>query len=193
MLLGMPKLVIFRRVGFSVLALAAVVIFFAGRPDSVEVNDHSFSRISIESDDDANNSRTQGAPQQQVVNGWTTNAYLRLISQQLDQVGALVPIDERPAALLLLGVLALTLQFGTQPSVRRESTAARQDDVSHPPLEDDQAQPVQSSDSQARTSTSGHSTSAPSPYQPVRTQPTRSSSPVPRVVAQEPSDSQEWL
>ena len=52
--------------------------------------------------DTANNARTEGAPQQTVVNGWTAKDLLTVIARE----GAR-PSDERPAALLVLVVIGI--------------------------------------------------------------------------------------
>ncbi len=62
-------------------------------------SDYDRMREQIEDRDDRNNSETSGAPQQQVVNGWTTNEYLELLSVQAEESNA------RRDALLLLGLI----------------------------------------------------------------------------------------
>lgn len=97
----------------SLLIGALAVLSFALLGPSTE--NHAAERILIWADDSANQDRTQGAPQQAVVNGWTGNELLDLISSQLDE--AAQP-DHRPAALLTLGVLLIGLGLMTTP--RRE-------------------------------------------------------------------------
>ncbi|QAY63243.1 hypothetical protein ET495_08290 [Xylanimonas allomyrinae] len=110
-----------RRIGFAVAALAAIVVFVAGAPAEPEATRHDATIAAIEADDNANNARTEGAPQQQVVNGWTTIAYLGHISDQVDDLpGRLAASnDGRPAALLLIGVLTAAFHLGTKPSSRQ--------------------------------------------------------------------------
>jgi hypothetical protein len=116
-----------RYAGYLVLAVAAVAVFVALRPKIDTVTPTLPSATSYESlissaldADTANNLRTAGAPQQQVVNGWTAKDLLTIIAKEnidilkaqgavVDATGALntTPFDERIPALLLIGVLAL--------------------------------------------------------------------------------------
>ena len=59
------------------------------------------------SDDNANNLRAEGAPQQTVVNGWTAKDLLTIIARQNGDLMRLSSSDERIPALLLIGVLAV--------------------------------------------------------------------------------------
>ncbi|WP_156253082.1 hypothetical protein [Pseudactinotalea terrae] len=94
-------------VGSAIIAIVAILtLAFLGPQD--DTTDGSSERMIIWIDDEANQERTQGAPQQQVVNGWTSNALLDLISTQLDE-----PHDDRPAILLALGVILLGLSVAT--------------------------------------------------------------------------------
>ncbi|WP_435768726.1 hypothetical protein [Nocardioides sp. SYSU DS0651] len=77
-----------------VLVFIALGLFFGMGP-----SDYDRMREQIEDRDDRNNSETSGAPQQQVVNGWTTNEYLELLSVQAEESNA------RRDALLLLGLI----------------------------------------------------------------------------------------
>lgn len=105
-----------RRIGALVLAAVAVLVWFAMAPETPE-EAHADAVASIEAEDAANNTITDGAPQQTVVNGWTANEYLKLISTQLNGSQ-----DPRPAALLGLGVLGLALiAFTTPPLARPQS------------------------------------------------------------------------
>ena len=101
-------MVLVRRIGYAVLALAAIGVFVFMAPESVDNETQQARVASIESDDDANNESTAGAPQQEVVNGWTGIEYLHLMSDQLNGT-----TDGRPAALLTLLVLAACLHWGT--------------------------------------------------------------------------------
>ena len=95
-----------RRVGAIVLALAAIVVWFAMAPES---SDRSSDIASALADHELNEARTQGAPQQQVVNGWVTKDLLTVIAeQQNDSV-----TDERVPALAVLVVLGLALHIAT--------------------------------------------------------------------------------
>lgn len=74
-----------RVVGFAVLALAALVVMVAMGPSVEDVDTSTFDRLVDQalSDAEANEARTQGAPQQQVVNGWTNRDLLTAISRQM--------------------------------------------------------------------------------------------------------------
>jgi hypothetical protein len=116
-----------RLAGYLVLAVAAVAVFVVLRPKIDTVTPTLPSATSYESlitsaldADTANNLRTEGAPQQQVVNGWTAKDLLTIIAKEnidilkaqgavVDATGALntTPFDERIPALLLIGVLAV--------------------------------------------------------------------------------------
>lgn len=108
-------LLLVRRIGALLLIGAALYVWFAKAPDA-PAHHHRDAVAAIEHQDDANNRLTQGAPQQAVVNGWTTNRYLRLISAQLDANGSRQAArDIRPAALLVLGVFGIALLALTTP------------------------------------------------------------------------------
>jgi hypothetical protein len=66
-------------------------------------------------DDKINNTSTQGAPQQAVVNGWTAKDLLTVIASE----GA--EQDQRPAALLALAVIGLAGGIATSTGSRAES------------------------------------------------------------------------
>ncbi|CCH87979.1 protein of unknown function [Modestobacter italicus] len=89
------------------LALAAVVIWFAMAPD--ESSDRSSDIASALSDYELNEARTEGAPQQQVVNGWVAKDLLTVIAQQQNDSVT----DERLPALAVLVVLGLALHIAT--------------------------------------------------------------------------------
>ncbi len=96
-----------RRAGAIVLAFAAVVIWFAMAPD--ESSDRSSDIASALAEYELNEARTEGAPQQQVVNGWVARDLLTVIAeQQNDSV-----TDERLPALAVLVVLGLALHIAT--------------------------------------------------------------------------------
>jgi hypothetical protein len=96
-----------RRVGAIVLALAAVVVWFAMAPD--ESSDRSADIASALADYELNDARTQGAPQQQVVNGWVAKDLLTIIAEQQNESVS----DERLPALAGLVVLGLALHMAT--------------------------------------------------------------------------------
>jgi hypothetical protein len=103
-------MLLIRRIAYVLIALAAIAVwvFMAPEPSDVPTAGAYSSKVkTIEDMNDANNAYTEGAPQQEVVNGWTSIEYLNLISAQLNKLPAHVtpPVDERPAALLGLLVL----------------------------------------------------------------------------------------
>jgi hypothetical protein len=70
-------------------------------------------------EDTLNQGRTEGAPQQTVVNGWTARDLLELTAKQGAEAR-----DHRPAALLSLLVLGLCLALATSgPAARGQSLA----------------------------------------------------------------------
>lgn len=117
-----------RLVGTTVLGWAALLVMALAGPDTVSSSGSEFDRSRIWSDEEANQSRTSGAPQQQVVNGWTANEFLGLMSEQLDQVGAST-VDHRPAGLLLIVVLQVgLLTVTTTPEPPRPGRQPRSQD-----------------------------------------------------------------
>ncbi|MGY1704936.1 hypothetical protein ACI79C_10200 [Geodermatophilus sp. SYSU D00697] len=96
-----------RRIGAVVLALAAVVVWFAMAPD--ESSNRSADIASALADYEVNDARTQGAPQQQVVNGWVAKDLLTIIAEQQNESVT----DDRLPALAILVVLGLALHLAT--------------------------------------------------------------------------------
>lgn len=117
-------MIIARRIGSLLLAAAAIAVWFVLAPDETDAPDNSSRVAGIEAEDETNNQIAEGAPQQTVVNGWTEHNYLALISDQLDENAAPAAQDERPAALLGLGVLGLSLIAFTTPRPGRPTTPA---------------------------------------------------------------------
>ena len=77
---------IIRQIGFGILAALAIAVTFGVQPEEPEpVSTARFDRQVQQAlaDFDANESRTAGAPQQQVVNGWVNRDLLTIISRQL--------------------------------------------------------------------------------------------------------------
>lgn len=117
--LEITKLV-FRLTGTLVIAVLAVVAFFLAGPNDFTPQ-HSAEREEFAAAHALNEELTSGAPQQSVVNGWTQNDLLGLISRQLDDGSG---GDQRPAILLTLGVLLLALRTVTEPgTTARPATA----------------------------------------------------------------------
>jgi hypothetical protein len=117
-------MIAFRRVGLAVLAVAAVAVFFVLAPDSsgsepsIFTADYSELVQQALSDSDANNVRAEGAPQQQVVNGWVARDLLSIIALEQNELveaarTAQADPDDRPAALLVITVLAIALWGAT--------------------------------------------------------------------------------
>jgi hypothetical protein len=104
-----------RRVGAVVLALAAIVVWFAMAPEN-RSNDISQALTEYS----LNEARTQGAPQQQVVNGWVAKDLLTIIAEQQNDAAS----DERVPALAGLLVLGVALYVFTSPRRVEEQTAA---------------------------------------------------------------------
>lgn len=107
-----------RVLGSVAIALLAVLTLAFADPESDATNTSS-DRMIIWMDDSVNQENTAGAPQQTVVNGWTGNALLDAISQQLDEQGQ---SDHRLAMLLTLAVLLLALNAATTPTDTRAGT-----------------------------------------------------------------------
>ena len=116
-----------RLAGFAVLAVAAVVAWVVLAPKLATDVPTLPSATQYEtliadalSAHELNNASAAGAPQQQVVNGWTARDLLTIIAKEnvdilraqgavVDVTGTLrtTPFDERVPALLLIGVLAV--------------------------------------------------------------------------------------
>lgn len=84
------------------MAAALLSVWFGMSPET----DYEEIRSSIEDNDDANNAMTEGAPQQAVVNGWTANEYLELLSLHQEES------DDRRDAMLLLALLGGAVGVG---------------------------------------------------------------------------------
>lgn len=113
-----------RRIGALVLAAAALIVSLAAGPRaSADAAPADYARLLdiARSDYDANNERTSGAPQQQVVNGWFARDALSLQVLQLDDLLATQqapPADQRLPLLGLIAVLAICLYAATSPAPR---------------------------------------------------------------------------
>lgn len=102
-------MILVRRIGATILIVAALAVWFGMAPDSDAAPNNSSAVASIEAEDDANNALAEGAPQQTVVNGWTTINYLNLLSEQVDEAAAPETGDQRTTAMLGLCVLGIAL------------------------------------------------------------------------------------
>lgn len=111
-----------RRVGFVVLAIAAIVITFVAGPSVPDTPDADrFSRQIEQALDDyeSNDALTSGAPQQQVVNGWIARDLLTVIAEQNTaqlEVAAPAATDNRVPLLLMVLVLAVCWHAATVPT-----------------------------------------------------------------------------
>lgn len=109
----MNKIQKIRLIGFGVLATLSILIFLVGGPrdsfGSTEQGNWEAVAESINSRNRINNSNTSGAPQQTVVNGWTTVDWLELISEQVQ-----TNVDRRVPALLLLLVVGACFEWATK-------------------------------------------------------------------------------
>jgi hypothetical protein len=106
-------LIIARRVGAVVLAIAAVVVWFAMAPED-RSSDIRQALVEYE----LNEARTEGAPQQQVVNGWVAKDLLTIIAEQQNDVAS----DERLPVLVGLLVLGAALYTFTSPRRTQETS-----------------------------------------------------------------------
>ncbi len=104
---------IFRKLGAAALAIAAIAVWFLmapAEPDTQEqVGDRSREITAALSDYSLNEARTQGAPQQTVVNGWVAKDLLAIIAEQQNESVT----DERLPALAVLVVFGLALRLAT--------------------------------------------------------------------------------
>src|SRR5690606_24931291 len=62
-----------RMIGSAIIVALAMITAFALAPQTDADSGSTADRFVVWSDDEANQARTQGAPQQTVVNGWTGN------------------------------------------------------------------------------------------------------------------------
>ena len=135
-------MIIVRQIGLGVLAIAAIAVFFALKPAEAEpapslptfapqAADYADLIESALAISELNSDNAETAPQQQVVNGWLANDLVEILAvenaQMVSQLDALSQQnvlayeaatapeqqDERPAALLVIVVLALVLWGAT--------------------------------------------------------------------------------
>jgi hypothetical protein len=138
-------MIIARRVGAAVLAVAAVAVWFLMAPEVVAaqvqkpLQDRSAEIDRALSDYEQNNDLASSAPQQQVVNGWAEKDLLDVIAEQLNDANTrelapapVNPRDDRVPALAGLLVLGLALALVTTPSRREKPVAARASGMAPP-------------------------------------------------------------
>ncbi len=92
-----------------------MVVWFAMAPE-----DRSSDISQALTEYSLNEARTEGAPQQQVVNGWVAKDLLAIIAEQQNDAAS----DERIPALAGLLVLGVALYVFTSPGRTKEPTAA---------------------------------------------------------------------
>jgi hypothetical protein len=118
-----------RRIGLAILAVTAIAVFFLMAP---EVTSESLTGALNEGINfaeetySANAERTETAPQQQVVNGWYTNDLLNVIARAAAQSPAQTT-DDRTAALLVIGLLAIALWGATSVEVSTAGATSETD------------------------------------------------------------------
>ncbi|MGY1604559.1 hypothetical protein [Geodermatophilus sp. SYSU D00815] len=131
-------MLIARRVGAALIAVAAVAIWFLMAPEDPEpitvkgVADRSAQIDQALSDYELNDISASSAPQQQVVNGWVAKDLLTIMAEQQNEALArdtqlaapAATVDERIPALGVLVVLGVALALVTST---RGATAARAD------------------------------------------------------------------
>lgn len=102
--------------GAIVLAVAAVLVFFIAKPD---VSKFKADQSAALADDSLNNARAEGAPQQAVVNGWTTRDLLTVIAAENRQRDPRIPAE------LVLAVLGLALIAATSEGPTKQPVLPR--------------------------------------------------------------------
>ncbi len=111
----------FRRVGAVVLVIAAIAVWFGMKPSDSVAPEYNAVISAVLAEDEANQARTEGAPQQTVVNGWTARNLLAIIAKQGDSAPPSND-DQRPSALLALAVIGIALLlFTAGGAVKQES------------------------------------------------------------------------
>ena len=108
-----------RQVGAVILLLAAVAVWFGMAP---EAPDPATTISVIERAHRESNANTSGAPEQAVVNGWTTIDYLQLLAQQSDAASAR---QDRSTAMLGLCVAGIALLALTVSNASVERLGAK--------------------------------------------------------------------
>jgi hypothetical protein len=108
-------MLMFRRIGALVLAVAAVAVWFGMAPSAkvAKAADFGPQISSALANYRLNNANAEYSPQQQVVNGWVAKDLLTVLAREQNAAlsPASAPRDDRVPAELLLAVLGLAL-FG---------------------------------------------------------------------------------
>jgi hypothetical protein len=101
--------------GAVLLAGLAVVLWFVMAPE--EIDDSTAEVAAALAEYEANEARTDGAMEQQVVNGWVAKDLLALVVEQADDSArADRQADDRLAAEAVVAVVALAFGIATRPS-----------------------------------------------------------------------------
>lgn len=168
-------MILVRQIGLALLAAAAVAVFFVMEPEegglppdlptfAPEASDYADLVDQALSDFEANEARADSAPQQQVVAGWAAKDLLTILAlegaQNVEALDALTDQndliyraattreqrDDRPAALLVIGVLAIalwgatsgqpTIELGRSVESNSETRATTDDSLGGDPAED---------------------------------------------------------
>jgi hypothetical protein len=104
-----------RRIGFGVLGVLAIAVWFTLGPTSADsVPGYERAIEAANSSYEANNVAAESAPQQEVVNGWFNRDMQTILARQNNEL-LRAGTDRRVPALLLLGLLALCLHGLTSP------------------------------------------------------------------------------
>lgn len=116
---------VIRQLGFAILAVLAIAVTFGLAPEQPEPMDTTRFERQVEqalANFGANESRTSGAPQQQVVNGWVNRDLLTIISRQLSAAIEQPPVPATDPRLPYL-LLILTLTVGWHAATLTTATA----------------------------------------------------------------------
>lgn len=81
-----------------------------------------------------NNSRAEGAPQQQVVNGWTTNDLLEIQISQQQKALELLSRQRTLLTVLIIGLAFVGLTGNDRPTFRRAEGEARDPSTGNEPF-----------------------------------------------------------
>lgn len=99
-----------RLIGGIVIALAALSIYFGmGPAEQTSAADRANLVLTLNKQNEAD---ADSAPKQAVVNGWVARDLLTIIASESDRT------DNRPAALLMLGVVGIAFFGTTSPAPR---------------------------------------------------------------------------
>jgi hypothetical protein len=104
-----------RRIGFGVLAVLTIIVWFVLAPTKGKsVAQYENAIAAANSSYESNNAAADSAPQQDVVNGWFSRDMQIIMAEQNNDL-LRTGTDRRVPALLLLGLLALCLHGLTSP------------------------------------------------------------------------------